>query len=121
MTIPKTYTLRQLKKLGEKWLFVDLFLNFLEEREGEEERPEMVGAISDDFKAAVKKKGMKKSRLDYPINVLESERDDVHCPLKSQVDQLQEAIDILTREKYKRVKEEFKKAVVKRTDALGFK
>lgn len=60
---------------------------------------------------------MKKSRLDYPINVLISERDDVHCPLKSQVDQLQEAIDILTNEKYRRVKEEFKKEVEKKEEA----
>jgi hypothetical protein len=53
-------------------------------------------------------KKIQKSNLDYPITVLESERDDVHCPLKSQVAQLQEAIDILTNEKYRRVREEFR-------------
>ena len=54
------------------------------------------------------------SNLDYPIAVLEAERDNVRCPLKSQVDQLQEAIDILTNEKYRRVREEFKKEVEKK-------
>ena len=59
-------------------------------------------------------KKIQKSNLDYPITVLESERDDIHCPLKSQVDQLQEAIDILTNEKYRRVREEFKKEAEKK-------
>jgi DNA-directed RNA polymerase subunit RPC12/RpoP len=59
-------------------------------------------------------KPKKTSSLLYPITVLESERDDIHNPLKSQVAQLQEAIDILTDEKYRRVREEFKKEVEKK-------
>jgi len=62
-------------------------------------------------------KQAQKSNLDYPIAVLEAERDDVHCPLKSQVDQLQEAIDILIGVKYKRVKEEFNVAAKKIAEA----
>ena len=53
----------------------------------------------------------KTSSLDYPITVLESERDDIHRHPADHLDQLQRAIDILTEEKYKRVKEEFKKEV----------
>lgn len=67
----------------------------------DERRPEMVGAICDDFKAAVKKKGKKTSHLLYPIAVLESERDNVPCLPGSQVAQLNKAIEILNDERRK--------------------
>ena len=80
----------------------------------DERRPEMVGAICDDFKAAVKKKGKKTSSLDYPISVLTEERDSIHgLPLRK-ADQLQKAINILIGKKYKIVKKEFKKEVEKK-------
>ena len=75
MTIPKTYTLRQLRKLGEGWMFVDLdlFLDFLAGQErGEVEGtkvPEMKIDPGKEFK-----KEIKMSNLDYSIAILSTEK-----------------------------------------------
>lgn len=116
-TIPKTYTLRQLKKLGKKWLFVDLFLDSLAEQEKGEEGTKVPEMKIDPDKPFVPTEGMDKkitTHLLYPITVLESERDNIHGLPKSRADQLQGAIDILISERYKVVKEEFKAEVEKK-------
>ena len=117
MKIPKTYTLRQLRELGKKWLFMDLFLDSLEQRENEEEGTKVPEMKIDPGKPFVPTEGMDKKiklHLLYPITVLEAERDNVHCQPGSLVAQLNNAIGILNNERCKIVKEEFRKEVEKK-------